>query len=137
MDKIKNIMIAILVVSLGISLTLNIFLASSKEIHSETVHNQQHYLNKSHATLIMSVFAAQGTLSWKAYTEEYLIKKGFQTENTNSIDATTAFLNSLKPEQALMAKVVIERNGYYHIIVPIIVEDKGKYDESKVWEKIK
>ena len=136
MTKSLKIINIILCCAFIISFALNIFLAVNEEIKVTNIYKQQQYTNKAYSYLVMSIFASQGAITWDSYTEKDLKAKGFYKEDTKDPVAIAAFLKSLQPEQALMAKVVGIPYTYW-IIVPTIVENLEKYNSKKVWKKIK
>ena len=122
---------------LAISVGINIFLLVRSSISISHVYNRQHYHNNSRGQFVVSVYGIQGELGWKCYTQKDLKDKGFYEGNRGATStAITRFLNSLRPESALLSKIIVVGNKTY-IFVPEVIEDMEKYDNTKVWKQLR
>lgn len=117
------ILISFLSFLLILSLGLNIFFLYGKGIHITNTYNQQQYQNQSQAQLLIHMWMAKGKIKWRTFTTEDRTKM--------NLDSWEDFLNTLSPEQALFAKVILgEHKIEDRLLVPELIEEKNKQYEK-------
>lgn len=119
----KKLIYLLLLLLLSIGLNVYFLMGEGIRIFNDNrIYNHAHQ-NQQQAQLIISLFASQGQLSWETYSLKDLENKGFNQECFT--DRVNAFLNSLAPEQSLMAKIVAPQYMSDLVVyVPKITEEK-------------
>ena len=112
----NKIIMAIIILCLVVSVAINYITIAGEGIHTHTTYHQEQYNNQSQAQLLILTYAKQGFLVWNFITNKEIDNMGL---GDGVEDKYCGYLESLAPEQALMAKIA--KNG---IFVPTIIEEK-------------